>query len=192
VRSEQYKQTARHKPLLFSSRLVSSSVVSTECPLSRASGSRSLRSTGRLSPLQLESKRRDVQKSTGPRTRAGKYRSALTGENRRPPEAVERVLPARDEDPRGNSCAARPNRANPSEPDRVKAIRMSGIGHDRRGANPTGLCPMFPDVCARKLARFWKLRGLWLAPIANWGLLPASRVRSGQARTSEAERTRQG
>lgn len=75
--------------------------MSTEPPFSPASESQLPRSSGRLNARQLESNRRNAQKSTGPRTKAGKYRSALNAENRRLlPEAVERDLRARGEDPR--------------------------------------------------------------------------------------------
>jgi len=67
--------------------------MSTEPQLFPASESQPLRSTGRLSALQLASNRRNAQKSTGPRTKAGKYRSALNAENRHLlPEAMERDL----------------------------------------------------------------------------------------------------
>ncbi len=101
--------------------------MSTESPLSPASESQPLRSTGRLSLRQLESNRRNAQKSTGPRTKAGKYRSALNAESRRLlPEAVERDLRARGEDTRDFLRLHRDLVAifHPNHPDIAKAVAM--------------------------------------------------------------------
>ena len=55
----------------------------------------------RLSPSRLAANRRNAFKSTGPRTKAGKYRSALNShQSRLCPEALERELRGRGEDPR--------------------------------------------------------------------------------------------
>jgi hypothetical protein len=54
-----------------------------------------------VSAARLRAQRANARLSTGPRTRAGKYRSALNGQVRRViPEAMERDLRARGEDPR--------------------------------------------------------------------------------------------
>jgi len=101
--------------------------MSTESPLSRASESQPLRSTGRLNARQLESNRRNAQKSTGPRSKTGKYRSALNAENRRLlPEAVERDLRARGEDPREFLRLHRDlvGIFHPFHPDIAKAVAM--------------------------------------------------------------------
>lgn len=101
--------------------------MSTEAPLSSASESQPLRSTGRLNALQLASNRRNAQKSTGPRTKAGKYRSALNAENRRLlPESLERDLRARGEDPREFLRLHRDLVAifHPYHPDIAKAVAM--------------------------------------------------------------------
>lgn len=58
-------------------------------------------SPGLLSAFRLAANRRNALKSTGPRTKAGKYRSALNRQTRRlVPEPLERELRARGEDPR--------------------------------------------------------------------------------------------
>ena len=63
---------------------------------SPAAGSPSL-----LSAHRLAANRRNALKSTGPRTKAGKYRSALNRQSRRlVPQPLERELRARGEDPR--------------------------------------------------------------------------------------------
>lgn len=63
-------------------------------------GMRSVKSRG-LSPRRLAANRRNAQKSTGPRTKAGKYRSALNFQKRSlMSEALERELRARGDDPR--------------------------------------------------------------------------------------------
>jgi len=60
-----------------------------------------LRSQALLSDHRLAANRRNSLKSTGPRTWAGKYRSALNLQSRSlVPEALERELRARGEDPR--------------------------------------------------------------------------------------------
>jgi len=101
--------------------------MSTESQLFPASESQPLRSTGRLNAVQLASNRRNAQKSTGPRTKAGKYRSALNAENRRLlPEAVERDLRARGEDPREFLRLHRDlvGIFHPYHPDIAKAVAM--------------------------------------------------------------------
>jgi len=52
-----------------------------------------------LSPARLAANRRNAQKSTGPKTKAGKRRAALNGRQLAPAE-IERQLEARGEDPR--------------------------------------------------------------------------------------------
>ena len=59
----------------------------------------------RLSPRRLAANRRNALKSTGPRTKGGKYRSALNARKKGwCPEALERELCARGEDPREFCC----------------------------------------------------------------------------------------
>jgi len=53
----------------------------------------------RLSPARLAANRRNAQKSTGPKTKAGKRRAALNAFRLAPPE-IERQLRVRGEDPR--------------------------------------------------------------------------------------------
>jgi hypothetical protein len=54
-----------------------------------------------ISAAKLRAQRGNAKRSTGPRTKAGKFRSALNGQIRRLlPEAMERELRARGEDPR--------------------------------------------------------------------------------------------
>jgi len=54
-----------------------------------------------ISPAKLRAQRANARLSTGPRTKAGKFRSALNGQIRRLlPEAMEHELRARGEDPR--------------------------------------------------------------------------------------------
>ena len=63
---------------------------------------------GRVSPRRLAANRRNALKSTGPRTKGGKYRSALNARKRGwCPEALERELRARGEDPREFCCLHR-------------------------------------------------------------------------------------
>jgi len=58
-------------------------------------------SPSHLSAHRLAANRRNALKSTGPRTKAGKYRSALNRQTRRlVPQPLERELRARGEDPR--------------------------------------------------------------------------------------------
>ena len=57
--------------------------------------------SGTVGWRRLAANRRNARKSTGPRTEAGKYRSALNASSRRLlPKALERELLARGEDPR--------------------------------------------------------------------------------------------
>ena len=64
--------------------------------------------TGRVSSRRLASNRRNALKSTGPRTKAGKYRSALNARKRDwCPETLERELRACGEDPREFCCLHR-------------------------------------------------------------------------------------
>ncbi len=57
--------------------------------------------TSLMSARRLAANRRNALKSTGPRTKAGKFRSALNRQTRRlVPQALERELRARGEDPR--------------------------------------------------------------------------------------------
>ncbi len=73
-----------------------------------APASSAIAPTGRVSPRRLASNRRNALKSTGPRTKAGKYRSALNARKRGwCPEALERELHARGEDPREFCCLHR-------------------------------------------------------------------------------------
>ncbi len=63
---------------------------------------------GSVSPLRLASNRLNALKSTGPRTKAGKYRSALNARKKGwCPEVLERELRARGEDPREFCCLHR-------------------------------------------------------------------------------------
>lgn len=66
-----------------------------------ATSPQKLRSRILVSSRRIAANRQNARKSTGPRTRAGKYRSALNLPWRRlVPEDVERELRARGEDPR--------------------------------------------------------------------------------------------
>lgn len=188
-------------------------LVSTESPPSPASESPSLRSTGRLNPRQLAPHRRNAQKSTEPLTQAGEYRSALNAENRRLlPEAVVRDLRARGEDPQdflrldrdlaaifhpydphiskaaAKLASAIGHGANPSEPDRLKGIRMSGVDQNRQAANPTQLSRFFSVDYAERRACFWKITVSGCVSSQIKGLRPGERPK----KKSEAERTRQG
>ncbi len=68
----------------------------------------------------------------------------------------------------------RNNRANPSEPDRLKVIRMMAIGHSRQGANPTQLSGPFSDAYAPKRACFWEI--VCVRTLSNCRLRPFSAV----------------
>jgi len=140
-------------------------LMSTEPPLSSASATATLNGSSERTATGIQSPQRPKIHRTP--TKAGERRSAPKAENRRLlPEAVERDLHARARI-RGSSCeglrdAGERTRANPSEPDRLKGIGMSRIGHNRRGANPTRLYHLFSSAYAPKLAPSWKIRGLRL------------------------------
>ncbi len=78
--------------------------------------------------------------------------------------------------PQVDSRAAKRGRANPSEPGRLKVIRMSRIGHNRQGANPTQLSRLFSNDYAPKRACFCKIVCL---PSASYSRLAVRRRRSG-------------
>jgi len=80
-------------------------------------------------------------KSTGPRTNDGRFRSALNLQSRRlVPEALERELRARGDDPRDFWRLQPPK---PTKPIRPKPRRMSGITQNRVPPNPLRLSLSF-------------------------------------------------
>ncbi len=76
--------------------------------------------------------------------------------------------------------------ANPSEPDRLKVIRMRGIGHNRQGANPTQLSHLFSEGYALKEACFWQIVCLRPASYSRLGVR-GWRIRSGAAKRVRAK-----
>ncbi len=76
----------------------------------------------------------------------------------------------------------------------VKVIRMSEIGHNRRGANPTRLSGLFSEGYARKRASFWQIVRVRSLPIPDWGFVTCEqsrkRVNGGRANPSEPDMVR--
>jgi hypothetical protein len=113
--------------------------------------------TSVLSPARLAANRRNAQKSTGPKTNAGKRRVALNTRSRDlMPEELERQLLARGEDPREFRCLHRDLIAMfyPEDRDEAAAVLLMASAwweKARRTRNWDGAGPLRVDDLDQQL-----------------------------------------
>lgn len=160
--------------------------------LEPATSAKALRSQALLNDHRVAANRRSALKSTGPRTWAGKYRSALNLQSRSlVPEELERELRARSEDPR-EFCRLQRDLAaifHPRDPTVAAAVSMLACAWWQKARGIRQWVGAGSPHCAELDAQVEALlvrssarcsgpagngRGGWLMP---WGIPPGARPR---------------